>query len=147
VTALQWLRHSVATVHTALSNARRDRITGLGAEVAFFAAMAHLWAGGPGCPARLDRGSHRQGLAERAEAVLLDLFRSILTEDFANALAGVRRLFEEERRGLLTLGVASTLLALVRAFSAVFRALVSCTRSACHVCGGGAVPGRSPFRS
>jgi len=64
-----------------------------------------------------------QGLAERAEAVLLDLFRSILTEDAGDALAGVRRLFEEERPGLLTLGVASTLLALVRAFSTVFMAL------------------------
>jgi len=111
-------------VRTALSNARRDRITGLGVEVAFFAALALV----PGLLVLVALlGSIEaligQGLAERAEAVLLDLFRSILTEDAGDALAGVRRLFEEERPGLLTLGIASTLLALVRAFSTVFRAL------------------------
>lgn len=111
-------------MRTALSNARRDRITGLGVEVAFFAALALV----PGLLVLVALlGSIEaligQGLAERAEAVLLDLFRSILTEDAGDALAGVRRLFEEERPGLLTLGIASTLLALVRAFSTVFRAL------------------------
>ena len=135
-------------MRTALSNARRDRITCLGVEVAFFAALALV----PGLLVLVALlGSIEaligQGLAERAEAVLLDLFRSILTEDAGDALAGVRRLFEEERPGLLTLGIASTLLASFVRSARCSGPSTSCTRSGCPASGGSAVPGRSPSRS
>lgn len=101
-----------------------DRVTGLAAEVAFFAVLSIfpgllMVASGLGSLDDLF-GSE---LAGDAEKVVRDFLDRMLTSDASQTIGAVENLFEERRAGVLTLSAIGALLALTRGFAALVRAL------------------------
>lgn len=101
-----------------------DRVTGLAAEVAFFAVLSIF----PGLLMIASGLGFLEGLlgtklAADAERVVHDFLNRMLTRDASQAIGAVRTLFEEERSGILTFSAIGALLALTRGFAVLIRAL------------------------
>lgn len=101
-----------------------DRITGLAAEVAFFAVLS-IFPGLLMVTAALGHLELLVGteLAARSKDQILDFLDMILTDQAAGALGEVEALFEEGRPGVLTAATVGAIWALGRGFAAVIRAL------------------------
>jgi membrane protein len=101
-----------------------DRVTGLAAEVAFFAVLSIfpgllMIASGLGSLDDLF-GSE---LAGDAEKVVRDFLNRMLTSDASQTIGAAQDLFDEKRAGVLTLSAIGAFLALTRGFAALIRAL------------------------
>lgn len=101
-----------------------DRVTGLAAEVAFFATLSIfpgllLIAAGIGW---LDALAGND-LARRSQEIVLRFLSGILTERGSGAVEAVRELFTRRSGGVLTVAGLAALWSLSRGFAAVIRAL------------------------
>jgi membrane protein len=101
-----------------------DRMTGLAAEVAFFAVLSIF----PGFLMIASGLGSLEGLlgseiADEAESAVRSFMNRMLTSDASQAIQAVRDLFDERRSGLLTFSVIGALAALTRGFTALIRAL------------------------
>lgn len=101
-----------------------DRVTGLSAEVAFFAVLS-IFPGLLMIAAALGSIDLLVGsdLAQDAERIVTDFLTRILTEDASTTVAAVQDLFESGRGGLVTFSILFALWALSRGFQAAMRAL------------------------
>lgn len=103
---------------------RDDRVTGLAAEVAFFAMLALF-------PALLATAAllgsldsvAGQELAARAQNAVLTAMDRVFTDDANDLLDAVRMVFTEKRPGVLTLSALGALFAAARGFVGLIRAL------------------------
>jgi membrane protein len=119
------VRARVPDFVTALyERARSDRVNGVAAEVAFFGVLSIF----PG----LLMGAAALGVLEvfvgsriaaLTEDNVIDFLRFVLTDNASAAVEAVRDLFEAERGGILTVASLGALLAVMRGFGAVMRAL------------------------
>lgn len=103
---------------------RQDRVTGLAAEVAFFAMLGIFPAllAVAALLGSLDSVAGRE-LAFRAQSAILATLDQIFTNDANAVLETVRGMFTERRPGILTLGALGALFAAARGFLGVVRAL------------------------
>ncbi|HVL04120.1 MAG TPA: YihY/virulence factor BrkB family protein [Acidimicrobiales bacterium] len=103
---------------------REDRVTGLAAEVAFFAMLAIFPAllAVAAVLGSLDSVAGRE-LAAQAENAILAALDRIFTDEAQGVLETVRGMFGEDRTGILTLGALGALFAAARGFVGVVRAL------------------------
>lgn len=103
---------------------RADRVTGLAAEVAFFAMLAIFPAllATAAVLGSLDSVAGRE-LAAQAENAILAALDRIFTNEAQGVLDTVRGMFGEDRTGILTLGALGALFAAARGFVGVVRAL------------------------
>jgi len=101
-----------------------DRVNGLAAESAYFGVLS-LFPGVMVLAAALGWLDHLAGsaVAQRAEAVVLDTLRLVLTDQAAGVIQSVRDLFERGRRGLLTGAALFAVWALSRGFATIIGAL------------------------
>ncbi|MCC5952125.1 MAG: YihY/virulence factor BrkB family protein [Acidimicrobiia bacterium] len=103
---------------------RVDRITGLGAEVAFFAFLGLF-------PLLLVFASVLgfldtlvgESIAREVEDAVIDFLQSILTDEGAGFITAVENLFNEPAPGLLSIGILLTLWTASRGFAAVTNGL------------------------
>jgi membrane protein len=107
-----------------LRDAKRDRITGLSAEVAFFMFLSLV----PGLVAVVASLAFTDkifgaDLATRAEETLMTFLGSVLTERATPAIDLVRELFDREQPGLLSVAMAGTVWAFSRGLLGVISAL------------------------
>ncbi len=103
---------------------RDDGVSGLAAEVAFFALLSFF----PALLATTTAVGYLEALfgrrvAERATDEVVGFLSQILTEEAQPAIAAVRQLFGQERSGLFTIGLLGALWAASRAFVGAIRAL------------------------
>lgn len=107
-----------------LEESRNDRITGVAAEVAFFAVLS-VFPGLLMLAAAIGSIDSLAGsdLAARSQQLVLGFLRDILTDRAGGAIRATEDLFAEERGGLLTFGAITALYALTRGFAAMLRAL------------------------
>ena len=101
-----------------------DRVTGLAAEIAFFAILSVfpgliMFAAALGSLELLIGGS----VAEEAQRLVIDFMRRVLTEQASPAIEVASDLFAEERGGIITVSLVASFWALTRGFTAVVRAL------------------------
>ncbi len=101
-----------------------DQLTGLAAEVAFFAVLSIF----PGLimvvsALGLLDALLGEDIANESQALVLDFLERTLTDEASEAVRAVQELFERESGGLLTLSALLALWALARGFSAAIRAL------------------------
>ncbi len=103
---------------------RTDRVTGLAAEVAFFAMLGIFPAllALAAVLGTLDSVAGRE-LAAQAESAILAALDRIFTDEADGVLDTVRSMFGEQRTGILTLGALGALFAAARGFLGVVRAL------------------------
>lgn len=111
-------------VRTLAGQWRKDRVTGLAAEVAFFAMLAIFPAllAVAAVLGSLDSVAGRE-LAAQAESAILAALDRVFTDEADGVLDTVRGMFGEERTGILTLGALGALFAAARGFLGVVRAL------------------------
>jgi membrane protein len=111
-------------VRTLAGQWRKDRVTGLAAEVAFFAMLAIFPAllAVAAVLGSLDSVAGRE-LAAQAESAILATLDRIFTDEADGVLDTVEGMFGEERTGILTLGALGALFAAARGFLGVVRAL------------------------
>ena len=103
---------------------REDRVTGLAAEVAFFAVLGFFPAllAIAGALGSLDAlVGHR--LADRASARAIEFLSGVLTDEADETIRAVEQLFAEENPGIFTVGLVAALWAASRGFMGVIRAL------------------------
>ncbi len=103
---------------------REDRLTGLAAEVAFFAVLG-IFPGLLAVAAALGSLDAMVGddLALRAEQRVVDFLKTFLTNRAEGAVEAVRALFKHRSGGVLTFGVAASLWAASRGMAGVLRAV------------------------
>ncbi|HEX6425647.1 MAG TPA: YihY/virulence factor BrkB family protein [Acidimicrobiales bacterium] len=103
---------------------REDRVSGLAAEVAFFALLS-LFPTLLAVTAALGSIEAVAGrdVAARAEAEVIDFLRRVLTDEAADTVDAVEGLFRDSNPGIVTIGVVSALWAASRGFAAVVNAL------------------------
>ncbi|MGI8985180.1 MAG: YihY/virulence factor BrkB family protein [Acidimicrobiales bacterium] len=103
---------------------RKDRVTGLAAEVAFFTMLAIFPAllAVAAVLGSLDSVAGRE-LAAQAESTILAALDRVFTNEADGVLDTVRGMFGEQRTGILTLGALGALFAAARGFLGVVRAL------------------------
>lgn len=104
--------------------ARDDRLTGLAAEVAFFAVLSVfpgllMLTAALGSLDSLSSGD----VVQEVEKQILDFLQLVLTNRASGTVDAVRTLFEEESQGLLTVASLVALFSLSRGFAAIVRAL------------------------
>jgi membrane protein len=118
------VQKALAVVRTLAHQWRADRVTGLAAEVAFFAMLGIFPAllAVTALLGSLDSVAGRE-LAAQAESAILAALDRIFTDDADGVLGTVRDMFGERRTGILTLGALGALFAAARAFLGVVRAL------------------------
>ncbi len=106
------------------AEARADRVTGLAAEVAFFAMLGLFPAlvASAAVVGSLD-SVVGQELAAQAEVAVLGFLDRVFTDDANGVLEAVRMLFQERQTGLVTLGLLTAVLAATRSFFGALRAL------------------------
>jgi membrane protein len=111
-------------VRTLAREWRQDRVTGLAAEVAFF-AMLGLFPTLLAIVATLGSLDALVGpeLSAQAQNVVLGALDRVFTDDAGEVLEAVRSLFGERRPGILTLATLGALFAAARGFVGVIRAL------------------------
>ncbi len=104
--------------------ARADRVTGLAAEVAFFAMLGLFPAlvASAAVLGSLDSVVGRE-LAVEAEVAVIAFLDRVFTDDANGVLEAVRSLFTERRTGLLTFGLLAAVVAATRSFFGALRAL------------------------
>lgn len=118
------LRGVVDLMARIIRGARDDTITGLAAEVAFFAVLSIF-------PALLALASALGFLdqvvggdvARAAQQRVIDVLNTFLSERASSTIEAVEALFQEGRGGLLTFGFVAALWAASRGTTAVLRAL------------------------
>jgi membrane protein len=119
-----WGRATVEVARDLAREWQRDRVTGLAAEMSFFALLAVF-------PMLLALAAALGSLeviigadaAGRAEDAVIEVLERNLTEEGADIVEGARRLFAEGSPGLLTFGLLATLWAGSRGFVGVINAL------------------------
>ena len=118
------MQEALAVVRTLAHQWRQDRVTGLAAEVAFFAMLGIFPAllAVTALLGSLDSVAGRE-LASQAESAILAALDRIFTDDADGVLGTVRDMFGERRTGILTLGAFGAVFAAARAFLGVVRAL------------------------
>ena len=118
------LRDGVDVARELAREARADRVTGLAAEVAFFAMLGLFPAlvASAAVLGSLDGVVGRE-LAAEAEVAVIGFLDRVLTDDANGVLEAVRALFSKRRTGLLTLGLLTAVLAATRSFFGALRAL------------------------
>lgn len=101
-----------------------DRVTGLAAEVAFFAVLS-VFPGLLMVAAALGSLERLVGseLAARSKEQILDFLHLVLTDQAGGAIEAVETLFADESGGLITVASVAALWALSRGFAAIVRAL------------------------
>ncbi len=111
-------------VRTLAGQWRKDRVTGLAAEVAFFTMLAIFPAllAVAAVLGSLDSVAGRE-LAAQAESAILAALDRVFTDEADGVLDTVRGMFGEQRTGILTLGALGALFAAARGFLGVVRAL------------------------
>ena len=118
------MKAAVEVVRRVAHEWREDRVSGLAAEVAFFALLS-LFPALLAVTAAL--GSLEvvagQDVAARAEAGVIDFLRRVLTDEAADTVDAVEGLFRDSNPGIVTIGVVSALWAASRGFAAVVNAL------------------------
>lgn len=119
-----WARTVRRTIAEVVRECRRDRVTGLAAEIAFYAVLGFF----PGILALAAMLGFLGAVvgeeqAARVSAEVVSFLNAVLTDKADPTLDGVRRLFEERSPGLLTLALLGALWAASRAFMAVIRSL------------------------
>jgi len=106
------------------ARSQHDRVSGVAAEVAFFGVLSVfpglLMAAAALGVLEIFVGSR---IALRVEDNVIAFLNFVLTDNASAAIKVVRDLFEAERGGILTLASLGALLAVMRGFSAVMRAL------------------------
>jgi membrane protein len=104
--------------------ARQDRVTGLAAEVAFFAMLGLFPAlvASAAVLGSLDSVVGRE-LAVEAEVAVLGFLDRVFTDDANGVLEAIQMLFDERRTGLVTLGLLTAVFAASRSFFGALRAL------------------------
>jgi membrane protein len=114
----------VSTVREVAQELRRDRVTGLAAEIAFFAILS-LFPALLALVAAL--GSMEavvgQDLAADAQDEVVGLLERVLTDEASGTIDAVQRLFDQSSPGLFTVGLAVALFSASRGFTAVINAL------------------------
>ncbi|MDQ6724748.1 MAG: YihY/virulence factor BrkB family protein [Actinomycetota bacterium] len=118
---VRWVRRLVGELSRECSS---DRVTGLAAEVAFFVVLSVF-------PALLVMASALgfldsiigNQLAQEAQQRVISFLQRVLTQNAGDTIAVVRRLFTDQRTGLLTFSVLAGVWATARGFAAVMRAL------------------------
>lgn len=115
---------ALALLRQIARSASRHRISGLAAEVAFFAVLS-LFPGLLAVAAALGSLEATFGgdLAARGQEAVVGFLSQTLTDRASTTVDAVRQLFEERSTGLLTFGAALLLWALSRGFAAAIRAL------------------------
>ncbi len=118
---VRWVLRLVGDV---IQESRRDRVTGLAAEVAFFVVLSVF-------PALLVMASalgfldaivgHQ--LAQEAQQRVIGVLQRVLTQNAGDTIAVVRRLFTDQRTGLLTFSALAGVWATARGFASIMRAL------------------------
>jgi membrane protein len=113
-----------AVLKALYARARQDRINGVAAEVAFFGVLSVfpglLMAAAALGVLEIFVGSR---IALLVEDNVIAFLNFVLTDDASAAIEVVRDLFEGERGGILTLATLGAVLAVMRGFAAVMRAL------------------------
>ncbi len=118
---VRWVRRLVGELSRECSS---DRVTGLAAEVAFFVVLSVF-------PALLVMASALgfldsiigNQLAQEAQQRVISFLQRVLTQNAGDTIAVVRRLFTDQRTGLLTFSVLAGVWATARGFASVMRAL------------------------
>jgi membrane protein len=102
----------------------KDRVTGLAAEIAFFAVLS-IFPGLLMVTAALGTLESFVGsdLAAESKRQIIDFLNLILTSEASGAIRAIEELFEEGSGGVLTLASLFALIGLSRAFSVVVGAL------------------------
>lgn len=102
----------------------RDRVSALGAEVAFF-AMLSLFPAVLAVTAALGSLESIVGarVAQEAQEAVLSYLQAVLTEEAQGTIDAVREVFEEQKAGLLTAAVAGAIWTMSRAMNAVLNAM------------------------
>ncbi|MBW3614739.1 MAG: YihY/virulence factor BrkB family protein [Actinobacteria bacterium] len=118
------LRPLLATAGELRKEARDDRLTGLAAEVAFFAVLG-IFPGLLGLAAALGFLQALLGgeVAANAQRVVTDVLTTFLTDRAAPTIEAVRDLFEKGDPALLSTATAGAIWAVWRTVRAVMRAL------------------------
>jgi membrane protein len=119
-----WWTRTYSFLNELREEAAKDRVTGLAAEVAFFAVLS-IFPGLLMVAAALGHLEILVGaqLAARSKLQILDFLDLILTDQAAGALSEVEALFEGGRPGVITIATLAAIWALGRGFAAVIRAL------------------------
>ena len=117
-------RRVIPLVKKLLGEIKEDRLTGLAAEVAFFAVLSIfpgllVIATGLGSLDSLV-GSE---FADEAKEVVEDFMNQMLTNDASQTITAVTNLFEQTRSGVLTISLVVAVYSLTRGFAALIRAL------------------------
>lgn len=118
------MRAAVEVVGRITHEWREDRVSGLAAEVAFFALLS-LFPTLLAVTAALGSIEAVAGrdVAARAEAEVIEFLRRVLTDEAADTVDAVEGLFRDSNPGVVTIGVVSALWAASRGFAAVVNAL------------------------
>ncbi len=103
---------------------RTDRVTGLGAEIAFFGLLS-VFPALLACSAALHWLERLVGqeLADRAQQATVELLERVLSDEGSPTIAAVEHLFEEPNTGVLSFGILGALWSVSRGFAAVIRGL------------------------
>jgi membrane protein len=111
-------------VRALYARSQSDRITGVAAEVAFFGVLS-VFPGLLMAAAALGvlEGFVGNQIASLTQDSVIRFLNFVLTDNASAAVDVVRDLFEAERGGILTLALLGALLAVMRGFGAVIRAL------------------------
>lgn len=101
-----------------------DRVSGLAAEVAFWAVLS-LFPLLIAAAAALGSLEWLVGsdVADRAETQVIEFLQDVLTEDASETIGDVEQLFNKQSTGLLTVSVVVAIWSASRGFAAIIRAL------------------------
>lgn len=113
-----------AIIEALAREVRRDRITGLGAEVAFFVILSVFPALLVMALALGFLGSILgDAVAQQAQDSVITTLQRVLTSDAQGTIDAVRQLFTEKQTGLLTFSALAAVWSTGRGFAALIRAL------------------------
>ena len=120
----RWLRSSRQLLCDLIREWRADRVSSLGAEIAFFGTLSALPAM-IACSAALHAFDGMAGgqLVARSEQATTDLLARILGDQAAPTVSTVKGVFRAPGTGLLSLGLLGALWSVSRGFDAVIRGL------------------------
>jgi membrane protein len=117
-------REVVAVGREMVARWRKDRVSGLAAEIAFFGILS-LFPTLLATTAALGSLERLVGeeTATRAREAVVEALTQVLTAEADDTVAAVEELFLDQRPGLFTLGLVLTVYAMSRGFAGVIRAL------------------------
>lgn len=119
-----WLAGAAGLARQILHDARDDRVTGLAAELGFFALLG-IFPGLLAVAASLGALDSLVGsdVAARAQEQVTGVLRTFLTDQAAGTIEAIRSLFRGGRTGVFTFGVLGALWAASRGMATVLGAL------------------------